>query len=215
MEILTLLTLIVVGAYILKSREQSRRITLLGSHLASYQIEKLMESLTEGYLRWLEEDDPQRREQIWRLLNTAEEALAIQFNSFAKAFSRVSEADARVSKFAVAVPWAHRLFPGATFDLRQAFAIHAEAISDAAGNQLGRTSKSKAFTMSAELFLMQHTCHWFCKSKTVASARMLARHKTSYEQLIAAVAPATRRAYGALTGSKGALRRPPGTGSPP
>jgi len=29
----------------------------------------------------------------------------------------------------------------------------------------------------------------------VASVRMLARHKTSYEQLLAAVAPSTRTAY--------------------
>ena len=49
--------------------------------------------------------------------------------------------------------------------------------------------------MSAELFLMQHTCHWFCKSKTVASARLMARHKTTYEQVLASVAPATRDAY--------------------
>ena len=55
--------------------------------------------------------------------------------------------------------------------------------------------------MSAELFLMQHTCHWFCRSKAVASARMLARHKTSYAQLLDAVSPATRRAYRALTGA--------------
>jgi hypothetical protein len=33
----------------------------------------------------------------------------------------------------------------------------------------------------------------------VASARLLARHKTSYAQLLAAVAPATAKAYGALT----------------
>ena len=52
--------------------------------------------------------------------------------------------------------------------------------------------------MSAELFLMQHTCHWFCKSKTVASARMMARHQTTYAQLVAAVSPETRRAYGNL-----------------
>jgi hypothetical protein len=47
--------------------------------------------------------------------------------------------------------------------------------------------------MSAELFLMQHSCHWFCKSKAVASARMLVRHKTSHEQLIAAVSPGHAR----------------------
>jgi hypothetical protein len=52
--------------------------------------------------------------------------------------------------------------------------------------------------MSAELFLMQHTCHWFCKSKTIATARMLARHKTPYEQLVDSVSPQTRSAYLAL-----------------
>ena len=66
---------------------------------------------------------------------------------------------------------------------------------------MGRSPRDKAFTMSAELFLMQHTCHWFCKSKTVASARLMARHKTTYEQVLASVAPATRDAYRALTGA--------------
>ena len=52
--------------------------------------------------------------------------------------------------------------------------------------------------LQAELFLMQHSCHWFCKSKFVASARMLARHQTAHAQLVASVAPATRNAYCAL-----------------
>ena len=51
----------------------------------------------------------------------------------------------------------------------------------------------------AELLLLQHTCHWYCKSRTVASARMLARHQTPYPQLVASVSPATRQAYLALT----------------
>ena len=38
-----LLTLIsATGFYMLKSAEQRKRITLLGSHLSQYQIEKLM-----------------------------------------------------------------------------------------------------------------------------------------------------------------------------
>jgi hypothetical protein len=52
--------------------------------------------------------------------------------------------------------------------------------------------------LSAELYLMQHTCHWFCKSRTVASARLLARHKTSYQQVLESVSPQTRQAYEAL-----------------
>jgi hypothetical protein len=45
------------------------------------------------------------------------------------------------------------------------------------------------------MLLMQHTCHWYCRSKSVASARMSARHRTSYEQLVGAVLPQTRQEY--------------------
>jgi len=79
-------------------------------------------------------------------------------------------------------------------------AIHASGIARAAGNQDGLAPRERAFVMTAELLLMQHSCHWFCKSKTVASARMLARHQTPHAQLVASVSPETRRAYLALTG---------------
>ena len=45
---------------------------------------------------------------------------------------------------------------------------------------------------------MQHTCHWYCKSKSVASARMWVRHKTRYAQLLQAVGTQTARDYRAL-----------------
>jgi hypothetical protein len=45
------------------------------------------------------------------------------------------------------------------------------------------------------MLLLQHTCHWFCRSKSLASARMLARHRTSYAQLVDAVLPQTRTDY--------------------
>jgi len=200
MEILTLVALIATGFYILKSRDQRQRIALLGSHLGRYQIEKLMESLTSGYLRCLGEDDAERRQQIWSLLDSTEEKLAGQFDSFAAEFSRLPEPLTRVSKLPVGIPMATTIFPAASFDFRQALLIHARGIAGVMRNESNRTPKSKAFTMSAELFLMQHTCHWYCKSKTVASARMLARHQTSYEQLLDAVSPETRSAYAALTG---------------
>lgn len=200
MEFLILATLILVGASILKSADQRRRVALLGSHLGNYQIERLMENLTEGYLRCLGEDDPERRAQIWALLDDTERKLSAQFSSFVAEFARVDEKEARVSVLPIAIPYAHQFLPAATFDLRRAFAIHARGIAEVAQNDAHRTPKAKAFMMSAELFLMQHTCHWYCKSKTVASARMLARHKTSYQQLIEAVSPGTRSAYLALIG---------------
>jgi hypothetical protein len=198
MELLLLATLVAFAAWTLKNREQGRRIALLGSHLGKYQIEKHMETLTQGYLRALGEDDPQRREQIWALLQPTEQTLRSQFERFAADFSRVEEQDARVSRLPVCVPGATKLLPAATFDMREALALHARGIGKAAEGGSHESPRARAFTLSAELFLMQHTCHWFCKSRAVASARMLARHKTSYEQLVAAVAPSTRAAYCAL-----------------
>ena len=200
MELLVLLTLLGAGAYVVKSREQGRRIALLGSYLGKYQIEKLMENLTNGYLRALSEVDPERQAQIWRMLDAAEVTLCEQFNRFVAEFSGVDEAQTRVSRLALAIPWADRLLPDSTFDLRQALRIHANGIEQAAQNSRHLTQKNKAFTLSAELFLMQHTCHWFCRSKAVASARMLMRHKTPYAQLLESVSPETRQAYGALIG---------------
>lgn len=201
MDLLLLAALLLGGAYVLKSREQARRIALLGSHLGEYQIEKLMESLTQGYLRCLGEDDPERRDQIWNLLASSEQSVSSQFGRFAAGFaSKVDESEARVSKLPIAVPYADKLLPAATFDLRKALAIHARGIAGAADNVQQLSPKAKAFTMSAELFLMQHTCHWFCRSKTVASARMMARHQTSYALLLDSVSPTTRAAYQTLVG---------------
>ena len=51
MELLTLTALLLLAAYLHKTREQKKRIALLASHPGRYQIETLMENLTEGYLR--------------------------------------------------------------------------------------------------------------------------------------------------------------------
>ncbi|MEO8014033.1 hypothetical protein [Polaromonas sp.] len=200
MDIFMLAMLVAIAAHMLKSKYQRGRIALLGSHLGKYQIEKLMETLSEGYMRALGESDVQRREQIFNLLGSTEASLCDQLNRFSAEFSKVDEAETRVSKLPLAIPYADKLFPTATFDLRKALAIHAQGIAQAARNGGNRSPKAKAFTVSAELFLLQHTCHWFCKSKTVASARMLGRQKTSYEQVVNAVAPETRKAYCALAG---------------
>jgi len=199
MEPLTLLMAVATVAYFINARDQKRRIALLQSYLGQQNIEKLMEDLTQGYMRALGEADLERQGQIWHLLATAEQALSTQFKQLAKEFASVDEAQARVSKLAFSIPFASQLLPATTFDLRKLLSIHAHAIANAADNVLNQSPKNKAFTMTSELFLMQHTCHWFCRSKTVASARLWARHKTTYDQLLAAVAPATSKAYGALT----------------
>lgn len=192
---------VAIGAHTLKSKYQRERIALLASQLGKYQIEKLMESLTEGYLRALGEADLVRREQIWNLQASTEASLCDQLKRFVDDFSKLDESQTRISKLPVTLPFADKLFPAATFDLRAALALHAQGITRAAKNADQRSPRNKAYTLSAELFLLQHTCHWFCKSKAVASARMWARQKTSYEQVVASVAPETRRAYTSLVGA--------------
>ena len=78
---------------------------------------------------------------------------------------------------------------------RRIMQIHADGIGRAVRQGPGQSLKDRAFTVMAEMFLMQHSCHWFCRSKTIASARMLAQHKTRYEQALQAVTPETRQAY--------------------
>ena len=198
MDIIILAILIATGTFMLNAKEQRKRIALLGKHLANYQIEKLMEALTDGYLRALGESTDERRSQIWSLLSTTESQLSEQFGRFAADFAKLDEERTRVSRLAVSIPFAEKLLPALTFDMRKALAIHARGITHVAENTAHLTPKDRAFMMTAELLLMQHTCHWYCKSKTVATARMLARHQTPHEQLVASVSAETRKAYLAL-----------------
>jgi acyl transferase domain-containing protein len=92
--------------------------------------------------------------------------------------------------------------------MRQALAIHAQGIERAVRNESGLSLRDKAYTLSAELFFMQHTCHWFCKSRAIASARLMARHQTPHAQVLASVTPATRAAYSALLAADPTWPRP-------
>jgi hypothetical protein len=200
MDIFISVFIIGFGLNSFTQRDQQVRIVLLGTYLAKYQIEKLMENLIQGYLRALGETDPQRQAAIWSMLEPAETELCNQFNAFALAFSKVTEPQARISKLPFALPYTAKWLPGYTFDARKALSLHAHAITQAASQRPGQSNKDKAFTLMAELFLMQHTCHWFCRSRMVASARLMAQHKSPYAQVLASVAPSTREAYRALVG---------------
>jgi hypothetical protein len=189
------------GFWVLRTREQRQRIALLSRHLAQFDIEKVMETLLLGYLRALGEDNPERQAQVWEHLRQHEERLSDQFQQFSKSFGGVWADDALISTLPISFPRSTKIWPRATFDARAAFAIHAQGISDAALSNEGLNAKERAFRLSAEMLLMQHTCHWFCRSKTVASARLLARHQTHYQQALDAVSPSTRQKYLALTKS--------------
>lgn len=191
----------VVGFWVLKNREQHQRIALLGGVLSRYELESLMQTLMDGYLRALGEDKPEREAQVWGHLAFQEERLNTQFRQFADAFSKVWADDALISTLPVAFPRATKIFPAATLDARALMRLHADALAAAIATEPTTGPKDRAFTITAELMLMQHSCHWFCRSKAVASRRLLARHQTTYEQVLEAVAPKTRAAYLAFISS--------------
>lgn len=197
MDFLTLAIIVTTVLYVLKKQEQRQHTQLLAQHLARFQIEKLMANLMEGYLRVIGEKDAQRREQIWPVLANTESSLVSQFQRFAEEFATLPAEQTRASTLPLALAYMTRVLPSATMDVREAMKLHAKALAaarvgDAADEE---ERKRRAFTMTAELMLMQHTCHWFCRSRTVASMRLLARHKTAYEQVLQSVAPGTLKAY--------------------
>lgn len=194
----TIVFLLFGGAFwYFKNQEQQRRIALLGSHLSRFDIESLMETLMTGYLRALDANDA-RQAQVWSHLGPQEQRLSTQLDALAHDMSDVWADSVRISTFPVALPWADKLFPSSAFDLRRALRIHADGYSAVLNSAAITNPKDKAFMLTAEMLLLQHTCHWFCRSKTVATARLMARHQTRYEQVLAAVSERTRLDYGIL-----------------
>jgi hypothetical protein len=198
MEIVVPVLILAFVGYSFQARDERRRIALLAHYLGQYQIEKLMETLTEGYMRALGEPDAARQAQIWSMLGSAETALCEQFQRFVADFARVDAAAAQVSKLPLSIFYTRKLFPGASFDLRKALGLHVHGISQAVNSSQPSDARDRAFTVLAEIFLMQHSCHWFCKSRSVASARLVLRHQTPYAKVLESVSPATRQAYCAL-----------------
>lgn len=202
MELLILGFAIAVATAIFHQRQQRTRMALLGQQLRHYPIERLMEAVTEGALQALSEPDPQRAQARWERVHHQEELLSQQFGRLAAEMHKVYSAHTQVSRWPLTLPGIDRFLPQTCFDFRVLLQVHAEGIARAVAQprDLADTGqlRERAYRLAAELFLMQHSCHWFCKSKAVASARMLARHHTPHAQLLGAVSPETRRAYLAL-----------------
>jgi hypothetical protein len=187
-----------VAFQVLKSREQQRRIALLANHLGKFEIEKLMEGLVSGYMRALGEGSAERQAQVFAYLEAQETQLSEQVQQFSAGFAEVWGDNALASTLPFAFPWADKLLPKATFDVRKAFKLHAQGIADTVRNTGQAQSKDRAFMLTAEIMLLQHTCHWFCRSKAVASGRLLARHQTRYEQVLSSVSASTRQGFAKL-----------------
>lgn len=193
LELISLLAVAGMALHWLNQQDRRKRTALLASHLQPFQIERLMQQLTENYMRALGESDSSRQVQVLQLQEEAEQQLARQFQDLARSFAQVPAPQARTLK--LALPGIDKVLPQATFDTRRVMQIHADGIDRAVRNAASQAPKDRAFTLMAEMFLMQHSCHWYCRSKTIASARMLAQHKTRYEQALDAVTLETRQAY--------------------
>jgi hypothetical protein len=195
MSVLVFFAVLAFGLQMRNAWEQRQRIGLLGRYLRNYQIESLMETLTQGYLRAMGESDPERRNSVWQVMGQHEERLVGQLQQLQNDLPKDQGRAWRASTLPLNLPLAVHWLPGASFDLRALLRVHAQGVSSGIANHDALSERDRAFRLSAELLLLQHSCHWFCRSKTVASQRMLVRHKTHYAQLLAAVAPFTRTAY--------------------
>jgi hypothetical protein len=193
MEFISLLFISAMGIHWLNLQGQRKRTALLAEQLRPYQIDKLMSQLTTSYMRALGESDAERQRHIFQLQEQAEQQLAADFRVLALEFAKLPAPVSRGLK--LALPFIDQLSPKVCFDMRRLLEVHAQGIERAVDNREGLSDKARSFRMMGEMFLMQHSCHWFCRSKTIASARMLAQHQTRYEQALDAVSPETRQAY--------------------
>lgn len=194
------LVLVAAGLWYMQLRGQHQRIALLAGVLSQFQVEKLMETVADGYLRALGEADADRRSQVWNMLNQAETLLDSQLQAFSTAFDAVPTEQARFSTLPLHLPFALQLFAGSSADLRAVLHVHANGFALVRANASELPQKDKAFMLTAELLLLQHSCQWFCRSKATANARMMARHRTPHAQLLASVSEQTRKAYLQLLG---------------
>jgi hypothetical protein len=103
-ELFLLLPIAIVALWFARTRQQQRRIAILARYLSGHDIEKNIETLSQGYSRALGESDPARGEQVWRVLRGTEDILCRQVRKLAEDFAGVEPAATRVSKFPIWLP---------------------------------------------------------------------------------------------------------------
>jgi hypothetical protein len=195
MDIALILLMVLVVWHVLRVRYQRKRIALLSHHLANLQLERHMETLTQGYIRAIHEEDESRQRQVFETYAQTENAVASQLKRLADAMQEEGAEATRMGAQTFCVPYVERLFPQATRDFRELLRIHASGLRAVVENEAGWSIKDRAFHLSAELYLFQHSCHWFCKSRAVADARLTLRHQVQYEKVLESVSQGTRKAY--------------------
>lgn len=195
MDTALILFLIVLGLQAVRVRYQRTRIALLGGHLARLQLERHMETLTEGYSRAIREETEARQIQVLDMFTQTERAAASQVQALAESMQKESLKATSMSTLAFCVPYAEHVAPATTRDFRELLHIHAKGLRYVVDNEENWDPKSRAYHLSAELYLFQHSCHWFCKSRIVADARLQKRHQATHQKVLDSVSAVTRSAY--------------------
>lgn len=195
METTLTLLMVVAAWHVLRVRYQRTHIALLGRHLANLQLERHMETLTQGYTRAIQSEDETRQIQVLETFDITERAVAAQVRSLADAMQKEDVQAASMGALPFCLPYAERFLPAASRDFRKLLHIHATGLRHAVDNESGWDAKKRAYHLSAELYLFQHSCHWFCKSRTVANARLLVRHQVNHQKVLESVSPVTRSSY--------------------
>lgn len=195
MDIVLILLLVVLGWQVLRVRYQRAHIALLGRHLASLQLERHIETLTEGYTRAIHEEAETRQLQILDMFTQTERAMTAQTQSLAEAMQNESLQAASMGMLPFCLPYAERFLPAVTRNFCKLLHIHAAGLRHVVDNEERWNAKNRAYHLSAELYLLQHSCHWFCKSRAVADARLAVRHQVTHQKVLESVSEVTRTAY--------------------
>ncbi|MCD0503462.1 hypothetical protein [Bordetella petrii] len=196
MDVALILLAVFVVWQVLRARYQRSKIALLGRHLANLQLERHMETLTQGYTRAIHEDSESRQLQVLETFAQTERAVAAQVQTLASSMQKDGPQATRMGALSFCVPYGERFLPAAALrDFGALLHIHAAGLRHAVDNVDSWDPKTRAFHLSAELYLLQHSCHWFCKSRTVADARLLVRHQVKHQKVLESVSEVTRSAY--------------------
>ncbi|MVW77475.1 hypothetical protein [Bordetella sp. 02P26C-1] len=195
MDTALILLIVVVVWQFARVRYQRAHISLLAQHLSNLQLERHMENLTQGYLRAIHEEGESRQLQVLETYVQTERIVAGQVHTLANSFQKESQQAASLIALPFCLPYAERYLPSVTRDFRDLLRIHAAGLRHVVDNEPGYDPKTRAYHLSAELYLLQHSCHWFCKSRTVADARLAARHRLTHQKTLDSVSELTRSAY--------------------
>lgn len=191
---LTLLMVFIVWQG-LRVRYQRTHIALLSQYLSQLQLERHMETLTTTYTRAINEQTETRQLQVLATVNQTEEAVAAQVQRLADSLKKDDLTATTMNVLAFNFPFLVSLLPNSKRDFRELVQIHANGLRHVVDNTEALNAKDRAYHLSAELYLFQHSCHWFCKSRTVADARLMVRHKVDHKKVLASVSQTTRSAY--------------------